>query len=379
MLHDVFFIARKDVRYMLLDRETILWLFVMPVVLFYFIGTVTTGFSGGQPARKTEIVLQAPQSAGFLGDQVQRRLEENNFRVLRPTEQEQPRSSRRISLPDSFTESIVQGRQAKILYSYGESDLNAEYDVLRVKRAVYTVLADVVALRARDGDIRPQTLSELDAMPRTLSLDIRPAGKRKVIPTGFEQAIPGIMVMFTLVVMLTSGAVTLVIERRQGLLRRLASTPISTRSIVAGKWAGRLLLGLVQIAFGASAGTLLFGMDWGPQRWMVGVVLLAWCAHCASLGLFLGSLSRTEGQAAGIGVLAANALAAIGGCWWPIEVTPPWMQAVSRLVPTGWAMDAMHRLISFQDGAAGAVPDTLALLRAALVFGVWAARHFRYE
>jgi ABC-type multidrug transport system permease subunit len=216
-------------------------------------------------------------------------------------------------------------------------------------------------------------------MPRSLSLDVRPAGKRKVIPTGFEQAIPGIMVMFTLVVMLTTGAVTLVIERRQGLLRRLASTPISAQSIVAGKWAGRLVLGLVQITFAALAGTLLFRMDWGPQRLMVGVVLLAWGALCASLGLFLGSLARTEGQAAGIGVLAANALAALGGCWWPIEITPGWMQTFSRLLPTGWAMDAMHRLISFQAGASSVILHVLALALAAMVFGALAVRAFRFQ
>jgi hypothetical protein len=22
-------------------------------------------------------------------------------------------------------------------------------------------------------------------------------------------------------------------------------------------------------------------------------------------------------------------LAALGGCWWPIEITPPWMQSLS--------------------------------------------------
>ena len=41
---------------------------------------------------------------------------------------------------------------------------------------------------------------------------------------------------------------------------------------------------------------------------------------------------RTEGQAVGIGVLATNVLAALGGCWWPIEITPAWMQTLA-LVP----------------------------------------------
>ena len=31
---------------MLRARETLLWLFVMPILFFYFIGTVTGGFDG---------------------------------------------------------------------------------------------------------------------------------------------------------------------------------------------------------------------------------------------------------------------------------------------------------------------------------------------
>ena len=42
------------------------------------------------------------------------------------------------------------------------------------------------------------------------------AGKRKEIPSGFDQAIPGILVMFTLLVLLTSGGSMLVFERNQG-------------------------------------------------------------------------------------------------------------------------------------------------------------------
>jgi len=42
-------------------------------------------------------------------------------------------------------------------------------------------------------------------------------------------------------------ALLLVIERRQGLLRRLAYTPLSRLAIVLGKWGGKLVLGLIQI------------------------------------------------------------------------------------------------------------------------------------
>jgi hypothetical protein len=48
-------------------------------------------------------------------------------------------------------------------------------------------------------------------------------------------------------------------------------------------------------------------------------------------------------------------------------------------VPTGWTMDAMHRLISFGYGASAALPHVFGLMAAAIVAGVLAGRTFRYE
>jgi ABC-type multidrug transport system permease subunit len=185
--------------------------------------------------------------------------------------------------------------------------------------------------------------------------------------------------MFSLLVLITNGSAMLVVERNQGLLRRLASAPISRVEVVAGKWAGRMVLAALQIGTAFIVGTLWFAMDWGPDLAMVLVVLGAWAAFCATAGLALGTLAKTDAQAAGLGVLATNLLAALGGCWWPIEITPGWMQGLQKALPTGWTMDALHRLISFQAGAAAAVPHVVALLAASLLVGLLAVRRFRYR
>jgi len=150
-------------------------------------------------------------------------------------------------------------------------------------------------------------------------------------------------------------------------------------NLVLGKWAGKMVLGLIQLSFAALAGTVLFGMDWGPNPGTIAIVLFSWAALCASLGLLSGCLVRSESQAIGIGVLTANLLAALGGCWWPIEITPVWTQQLAMLLPTGWAMEAMHRLISFQTGPASVLPAVALILTGTLVAGVLAVRNFRYE
>ncbi|MFQ5741142.1 MAG: ABC transporter permease [Acidobacteriota bacterium] len=379
MLRNAWFIARKDLLYMLRQRETLLWTFLMPVLFFYFIGTITSGF-GGAGSSQDKLAVWAPEGSGFLVDEVVERLQEQDYKVERPeTEEEFLGYRRRLRLPSGLTDSVLAGQQVTVRLQHRGGGLGGDYDQIRVSRALYTVLADVVVVSEEGETPTAESIQKLRQAPRMLQLQVAPAGNRIKIPTGFSQAIPGTMVMFTLLIMLTSGAVLLVVERKEGLLRRLASTPISKTSVVLGKWSGRMVLGLIQIGFAMLAGALLFDMDWGPDLPMVSLVLISYAGLNACLGLLLGSLARTESQAIGIGVLSANLLAALGGCWWPIEITPGWMQTLSLLLPTGWAMDAMHKLVSFGAGASSAVPHLVVMILASVAIGATSVRLFRYQ
>jgi ABC-2 type transport system permease protein len=378
MWRDLLFIARKDIRYMLRAKETILWVFVMPIIFFYFIGTITGGFQRSASTRD-KLAVRTHGDAGFLFDQLVLRLEERGYQVV-ATESDSlfARYGRRLTVPPAFTDSLLAGRQVTLPFARSEGGLDFDYDALRIRRAMYTMLADLIVADETGLGPTPAAFETLEAMPRALRLEVVPAGRRGEIPSGFQQAVPGIMVMFTLLVLTTSGAILLVIERRQGLLKRLAYTPINRLAVVLGKWSGKLALGIIQIAFAMIAGTIL-KMHWGPNLPMVGVVMLAYGALMASAGLLLGSIARTEGQAAAIGVIFANVLAALGGCWWPIEVTPEWMQRLQLFLPTGWAMDALHKLVSFETSPAAVLPHVTVMVVGALVLLLLSTRVFRFE
>ncbi len=383
-MRNALFIAWHDARHQLRQGSTLLWVFVLPPVFFYFIGTVTSGFSSTMSGATATPVVVAARDPGFLTEQIDLRLRENSFapewvdEVVADAEGNLPR--RVLTFDENLSERIDAGETVSAAFDTRASSLSRQYEVIRIQRSLYTALADIVTADARSGgELSAAALVELNNETRVWQLEVSPAGQRKVIPSGFEQAIPGILVMFTLLVLLTSGGSMLVFERNKGLLRRLAYAPMSRTEVVVGKWGGRMVLAILQIASAVLVGTLLFDMQWGPDVPMVIVVLLAWAAFCASAGLMLGSLARTDGQAAGLGVLVANVLAALGGCWWPIEITPPWMQGLQNFMPTGWAMDALHKLISFEAGALAAVPYVLTLLLGSAVVAGIAVRSFRYE
>jgi ABC-type Na+ efflux pump permease subunit len=287
-----------------------------------------------------------------------------------------------VSVPEGYaglTEAVLAGRQVRLRFEHDAEGNALAFDRVRVARAVYPIVGDLAVLARRNEPVGADALHRLAAVPRTLLLDVSTAGRREEAPVGFAQAVPGTMVMFTMLVLLTSGAIMLVVERREGLLRRLAAAPISRGEIVLGKWTARMALALVQIAFAMVVGTALFGVNWGDAIGMVAVVLVAWAAFNASLAILVGSVTRTEGQTAGIGVVSTMALAALGGCWWPIEVAPGWMQSLALFLPTGWTMDAMHKLVSFNHPAAAVVPHVLGLAMGSAAVGWLGARVFRYD
>ena len=56
-----------------------------------------------------------------------------------------------------------------------------------------------------------------------------------------------------------------------------------------------------------------------------------------------------------------------------------WMQRLALLLPTGWCMDALHRLVNFGYGPESAWPHALALAVGALLLGWLGTRLLRYQ
>jgi ABC-type transport system involved in multi-copper enzyme maturation permease subunit len=379
----MFFVGWQDVRFHLRDGSTLLWLLVMPPIFFFFIGTVTGGYTAGISGEQSTPIAIVAENPGFVRDQIDLRLADNDFAPewveTLDTGEEASSPGRTLTFDAGMSRRLLANEPVSAVFETEADSLLRQFEEIRIQRALYTLLADIVVADATAPPLSSEALAAVNEAPRVWLLDVSPAGQRQEVPRGFDQAVPGMLVMFTLLVLLTSGATMLVQERTQGLLRRLASAPITRTELIAGKWQGRMILAAIQVTVALLFGTFLFEMDWGPNLLALVVVLVAWAGFCASAGLWLGTVAQTQAQASGLGVLAANLLAALGGCWWPIEITPDWMQTLQKMIPTGWTMDALHKLVSFGADPMTVVPNVLFLILAAAVFGALAAKRFEYQ
>ena len=105
------------------------------------------------------------------------------------------------------------------------------------------------------------------------------------------------------------------------------------------------------------------------------LLIFAWVA--GSLGVLAGSLVASEERVAGVCVLSSLLMAALGGCWWPLEVGPPIVKVIALCLPTGWALAALHQLISFGSEFGVVVKPLAVLLGFGAAANLLAARFFR--
>lgn len=387
LFSDAWHIAVHDLKVALRQRETQLWTFLMPILFFWFIGTVTGGFAPSGSAGDLDPVpldLHVETGAGFVAEGLAARLEQSGFAVNRidadaATETETDTERLALFVPADLSQRLLAGEDQVLRFRGKSEGLFGEFGEFALQQAVIGTLGDLTALAALERPPSAEALAELREAPSSVTLDVRAARRdqRSVIPSGFNQAVPGVMVMFTLLLLLTSGASTWIIERREGVLLRLGAAPIQRTAVVLGKALGKGGLGAVQLTYAMLLGHFAFGVDWGPNLPAVALLLFSYAAFLSGLSLWLGNLAKNEGQAIGLGVLCGNVFGALGGCWWPIEITPEWMQTLSLFLPTGWAMDGLHKLVSFGAPPAEVLPHIGGMLLGAIALLALLARRLR--
>jgi ABC-2 type transport system permease protein len=149
--------------------------------------------------------------------------------------------------------------------------------------------------------------------------------------------------------------------------------------ILGGVYGGTVAKGLIQIAIFWAVGILVYKVDLGYSPLAVILVSVLMTLMASAFGVMLATFVKTERSASSIGVLTSLILAPLGGCWWPLYITPQWMQTISKITPHAWATTAFNKLMIFGGNFSSVVPNMLALIGFGVVFAVIAILRFRTE
>ena len=185
--------------------------------------------------------------------------------------------------------------------------------------------------------------------------------------TSSEQASAGQIVTWTQITFLAAAEV-FVAERDGGTLRRLLVSRSSRAITLTGKLLSRLLLGLLQMTVLFVGGALIFGVQWSQDSVALAAVSLAFAMATVGMGMFIATVVKTRGQANSVVIGLAMGLSALGGAWYPLEITPPLYRQIVKILPTDWAMRAFTDLLVRHAGLKDVLPAVGVLLGFAVVF-----------
>jgi ABC-type multidrug transport system permease subunit len=174
----------------------------------------------------------------------------------------------------------------------------------------------------------------------------------------FDQNVPGFSVTFLLLGMLLGVSLGLLDERDWGTLDRLRTMPVSVSSVLGAKLLARFLVGVVQMILLFAVGRALFGISLGPQPWLLLLPTAGIVFAGTAFGLVVAALATSREAVLPIGSIAIVTMAAVGGCWWPIDLEPRWMRQVALAFPTTWAMEAFNDLMIRRRGLESALRPT---------------------
>jgi ABC-type Na+ efflux pump permease subunit len=205
------------------------------------------------------------------------------------------------------------------------------------------------------------------AIPGTLGItEVDMNGREVGVVAGFnafDLQVPGFAVTFLLIGMLFGVSLALIDENDWGTLERLRSASAPLWTTLTGKLLARFVVGFIQMAVLFAAGYVMFGISLGRTPAALTLPAAAIAFAGAAFGLVVAGIGRTRDAVLPVGAIVIMTMAAIGGCWWPIDFEPAWMQHLALAVPTTWAMRAFNDLMIRRLAASSA------MLPAAVNFG----------
>jgi ABC-2 type transport system permease protein len=172
-------------------------------------------------------------------------------------------------------------------------------------------------------------------------------------------------------------AITLVVRREAGLLKRVRGTPLGPGLYLTAVIVSTVLVIALQVIAQLLLGVYVLGADWPDRPALFVLAILVGSAAFAALGIAVTTIVRTaEGSSAVVNAIFLP-MAFISGVFFSTEEMPAFLQAIAEVLPLTYFLELIRA--SFVPGDSFS-PSALAVVAVWGLFGlVVALRRFRWE
>jgi ABC transporter, permease protein len=260
--------------------------------------------------------------------------------------------------------------QAKNIRLYFDPTLQASFKET-VKGAIRNMMAEVEThyiyhsleeyMEAEDSiGIDQQSIVFEEISPKSTD--------EKIIPNSVQHNVPAwaLFAIFFIVIPLSTNIIK---EKTQGTGLRVFTSPQPYSLFLTGKIMVYIVVSLIQFVLMLLVGLYIFPLMGLPSLVVTGKITLLAVMAAASglsaiaLGVLLGTLAKTQEQAAPLGATITVILAAIGGVWIPVFAMPHTMQTIAKISPMNWGLQGFYDIL-LRDGSCSAIAPEIGLLLA---------------
>jgi len=394
-------LALKDLSQIFRDKRSLLFLVAMPIIFTLFMGYAYKGGGDDNTPSDNRIPLGwvNNDTDGYIARQLFDILSNSDsVRLVELTPDVVDDSVRKgevagaLIVPVGYSEQVSAGNEAQLALI---ADLNSTQgqSLFQLLRTPVTQLMSAVEISRLSAETvgKPNDASELTESFASASQAWSESDSASLVKVEMavaedkgdwygdnphNQSSPGILVMFAVMGLVTSGQI-LVEERKTRTLQRMMSTSMRAWEILAGHTLAMFGVVFLQTALLVVFGQLALGVNYMRAPLGTLLVSVALGLWIAAMGLLIGTLAKDDSQVVLFALMGMFIFSALGGVWFPLEASSGAFATIGNLMPSAWAMNGYQNILIRGLGLESAWMPMLILLAYALGFFLLAVWRFR--
>jgi ABC-2 type transport system permease protein len=194
----------------------------------------------------------------------------------------------------------------------------------------------------------------------------------------YAHSFAGMGVQFILFMGIDIG-IALLTMRRMDIWKRLKAAPLSRATLLGSRAASCAIIALIIFSIIMTAAVLVFGVRIEGSLIGLAAILVVFSMMTATFGLMIAALGHSPEATRGLAMMATLVLVMLGGAWVPAFIFPKWLQQISLIAPTRWAVDGIDAMTWRGLGIDSALAPVAVMLGFTVLFGALALMRFEWD
>jgi ABC-2 type transport system permease protein len=285
--------------------------------------------------------------------------------------------------PDDFAVTAASNLdEALAMLRAGDADAAVvqEGDEVRIYPSATNSTSGAIAtgnLSALVDDVNVEVLSAAAPGEPVLTTEVEEADGGALRP--IQYLAPGILAWGIAISGVFGAAGTIVDWKRDKLLRRLRLTPASVRTFLGAKVSVNLMVAVGQAAIFLAVAAVGFGLELSAWTWFAVPLVLLGTLTFLAIGVVIGGIAQTSPAAAGLSNLVTMPMAFVSGAFYPLALSPEWVQWLSYASPMRYLNEALQSVVVYGESPVTVLPQVGFLAAFAVVVALVSWKTFKFD